>query len=143
MSEITNILNDRIGQLEKAMLYNFDEIDMPLKHRFLDGIYIREIFMPKGSLILSKQHKTRHPYVITEGVVSVWVNGGEEVLLQAPFEGITEPGTRRILYVHEDCRWYTFHLNPDNEDLEQIEERIIEKHENLLINRKYNLISHV
>lgn len=135
MNELTTISNERIDQLEKVMVDNFDEIDCPLKHIFLDGVYIREIFMAKNSLVTSKIHLTRHPFVVTEGVVSVWINGGKELLIEAPYEGITEPGTRRILYCHTDVRWTTLHLNPDNEDLESIEERIIEKHDNLLINK--------
>lgn len=133
MTRLATIQNDRIDELEKVMVDNFKPGEFPLKHTFLDGVYIREIFMPKGSFITSKIHKTRHPFVVKEGVVSVWINGGKEVLISAPFEGITEPGTRRILYVHEDTTWVTLHLNPDNEDLEQIEDRIIEKHENLLL----------
>lgn len=140
MNELAQIPIEKIDQLEKVMVENFPIIDCPLIHRFIDGVYIREIFMPKGSLVSSKIHKTRHPYIVTEGVVSVWVNGGKEVLIKAPFDGITEPGTKRILYCHTDVRWATFHLNPDNEDLEGIENRIIEKHENKLLTEKYKLI---
>lgn len=121
---------DKIDMLERCMVDKFPVIECPVTHRFLDGIYIREIFMPKGSLVSSKIHRTRHPYVIREGVVSVWVNGGKEIVLSEGYEGITEPGTKRILYCHTDVIWTTLHLNPDNEDLEAIEERIIEKHIN-------------
>lgn len=95
--------------------------------------------MPKGSLVTSKIHKTRHPFVVMEGAVSVWLNGGKEVLINAPFTGITEPGTRRVLYCHTNVRWATFHLNLDNEDLEAIENRIIEKHENKLLTTKLQI----
>jgi hypothetical protein len=38
------------------------------------------------------------------------------------------------LYVIEDCVWTTYHLNPTNtQDVAEIEERIIEKHENPFI----------
>ena len=30
-------------------------------------------------------------------------------LLTAWHHGITYPGTRRVLFIHEDCRWTTFH----------------------------------
>ena len=46
---------------------------------------------------------------------------------------ITEPGTRRVLYIWEDTIWATVHSNPDDENLEQIEDRIIEKHINPLL----------
>ena len=126
-------IDERIDELEKAMVDNFEVIDCPLNHRFTDGLYVREIFMPAGSLITSKIHKTQHQYFILKGSVSVWIDGGEEHFIEAPYIGVTEPGTRRVLYVWEDCIWATSHPNPGNETLEQIEERIIEKRDNHLI----------
>lgn len=125
--------DEKIDELEAVMLENFPIIDCPLVHRFTEGLYVREIFMPAGSLITSKIHKTQHQYFILKGAVSVWIDDGEEIYLEAPYIGVTEPGTRRALYVWEDCIWATSHPNPDNETLEQIEERIIEKHDNPLL----------
>lgn len=86
-------------------------VECPLVHRFTPGLYVREIFMPKGALIVSKIHRTEHPYVISKGKVSVWTEGGV-LHLSAPHCGITKPGTRRVLYIHEDCVWTTFHPGP-------------------------------
>jgi hypothetical protein len=92
-------------------------IEMPLVHRFTPGMYIREIHMPKGALVVSRIHRTEHPYVISKGRVVVWVENVGMVRLQAPYTGITQPGTRRVLYILEDCIWTTFHAtdktNPD------------------------------
>lgn len=132
--EITEkTMNERVDELEVAMVDNFPIIHCPVTHRFTDGMYVREIFMPAGSLITSKIHKTQHQYFVLKGKVSVWIDEGIEQIIEAPFIGITEPGTRRVLYIHEDCIWATSHPNPDNETVEQIEERIIEKHDNLLL----------
>jgi hypothetical protein len=125
--------NEKIDELESTMVENFPLVDCPLIHRFTEGLYTREIFMPAGSLITSKIHKTQHQYCVLKGAVSVWIDEGEEQYIEAPYVGITEPGTRRVLYVWEDCIWITSHPNPNNENLEQIEERIIEKHDNPLL----------
>jgi hypothetical protein len=122
-----------IDELEATMLNNFSMINCPLVHRFTEGLYVREIFMPAGSLITSKIHKTQHQFFILQGAVSVWDNDGQEVYYEAPYIGITEPGTRRVLYIWEDCIWATSHPNPNNETVEEIEERIIEKHDNPLL----------
>lgn len=99
----------------------------PLKHRFVDGAYVREIFMPKGTLLTSKIHKLRHPYFIMKGDCSVLTEKGL-VRLKAPYHGITEPGTKRVLYIHEDTIWITVHTNPSNtKDLKRIEKRVIAK----------------
>jgi len=126
----------KIDELESMIIDNFPLVDCPLVHRFTEGLYVREIFMPAGSLITSKIHKTQHQYFILKGAVSVWIDEGVEQYLEAPYIGVTEPGTRRVLYVWEDCIWATSHPNPDNENLEQIEERIIEKHDNPLLSEE-------
>jgi len=126
-------MDEKVDQLEAYMVENFPIINCPLVHRFTEGLYVREIFMPAGSLITSKIHKTQHQYFILKGSVSVWIDEGEEIFLEAPYIGVTQPGTRRVLYVWEDCIWATSHPNPDNETLEEIEERIIEKHDNPLL----------
>ena len=80
--------------------------------------------MPKGTLIISKIHKTEHPFVIVKGKVSVWVEGIGTVTYTAPYVGITKPGTRRVLYIHEDCSWLTFHAT-DKTTPEEVEADVI------------------
>lgn len=129
--ELNNEVSE-IDQLEKVMLDNFPMVECPLTHRFTDGLYVREIFMPAGSLITSKIHNTQHQYFVLKGKVVVWIDG-EEQIIEAPHIGITEPNTQRVLYVVEDCIWATSHPNPNNETVEQIEERILAKHDNVLL----------
>lgn len=95
--------------LEVAMLKHGTPIEFPLVHRWTPGLYIREIFMPAGSLLTSKIHKTTHPFVISRGRASVWTETDGWVELAAGHHGITQPGTRRLLYIHEDTTWTTFH----------------------------------
>ena len=115
----------RVDEIELAVA-GLPPIDTPVKHIFTPGLYAREIFMPAGALVVSKIHKTEHPYVVSRGRVSVWTEEDGVVEVSAPFTGITKPGTRRVLYVHEDCVWTTFHV-ADEDSVEAIEERIIEK----------------
>lgn len=131
MSEVVKHIN--IDAIEKIIADNNNPIELPLVHRFTDGIYVREIFMPKGTLLTSKIHKTRHQFMVLKGEVSVLDEQGNEVRITAPHIGITEIGTRRVLYIHEDCIWATIHANPDNENEVEIEARIIEPHDNELL----------
>lgn len=126
-----------VDEIEVAM-QGYKEVECPLVHRFTPSMYIREIFMPAGSLITSKLHRTEHPFTISKGAVSVLtIEGGyikDELLLEAPYTGITKPGTRRVLYIHEDTVWTTYHYNESNEtDVSKIEERIIEPYVNPLL----------
>jgi len=108
-------------------------------------MYIREIFMPAGSLITSKVHKTEHPYIVSYGKVAVSIDSNDWIEITAPYTNITKPGTRRVLYILEDCIWTTFHridgmkseyneLNDDEKEniVKEIEEKILEPHVNYL-----------
>ena len=137
--------DDRLDELEVAMLENFEPVHCLTTHKFTDGMYIREIFMPAGSLITSKIHKTEHPYIVSYGKVAVSIDGDDWNEITAPYTGITIPGTRRVLYIIEDCIWTTFHridgmkseyneISDEEKEkiVEKIEENILEPHLNYL-----------
>jgi hypothetical protein len=119
----------------EANLSQIEQAELPVEHEFHPGLYVRTIFMPAGSMIVSKIHNTEHPYVVTEGQCLVWTAEKGAVHIMAPHRGITVPGTRRILFILEDCVWTTYHPISAEEfgDLKLIEERIIKKHDNPLI----------
>ena len=135
------------------MVNNFPPVECPLIHRFTKGMYIREIFMPKDSLITSKIHNTNHPFVVSQGAVAVAIDGDNWQEIQAPYTGITQAGTRRVLIILEDTTWITFHPLPyitgdenefnDEEKLklvEKIEDEILSKYENLLLYKEQDLL---
>jgi hypothetical protein len=97
----------------------------PLKHSFVDGAYVREIFLPKNMLFVTKIHKKSHPYFIMRGDVSVLTELGIE-RLKGPLSGITHAGTKRVIYTHEDTVWITVHVTKET-DLEKIEKEVIAK----------------
>src|SRR6266576_3496515 len=99
---------NRVDRME-AICAKLPQVDMPLVHRFTPGLYIREIRMPAGALVISKRHKTEHPFVISMGKVDVWTAGKGVERITAPFTGITKPGTRRVIAIIEDTIWTTFH----------------------------------
>ena len=99
----------------------------PLTHNFAEGMYIRQITMPKGILFVTKIHKFSHPAFILSGDVSVLEEGGAR-RVKAPASFITPPGTKRIVYTNEETVWTTVHLNPNNHrEIDKIEEEIIAK----------------
>jgi hypothetical protein len=97
----------------------------PLKHTFVDGAYVREIFLPKGMIFVTKIHKKTHPYFILKGDVSVLTEEGPK-RIKGPLQGITKAGTKRVIYTHEDTVWITVHVTNET-DLKKIEEEVIAK----------------
>ncbi len=115
-----NIKNSSIGLVGKEL-----EKVNPLKHSFADGCYIREIFNPKGELIVTKIHKITHPFFLMQGDMSILTENGVK-RIKAPYHGITPAGTKRIIYTHEDCVFVTVHVTKET-DLAKIEEEVIAK----------------
>ena len=97
----------------------------PLKHSFADGCYIREIFNPKGELLVTKIHKVSHPFFLMKGDMTILMEDGIK-RIKAPHYGITSAGTKRIIYCHEDCIFVTVHAT-ELTDIAKIEEEVIAK----------------
>ena len=100
-----------------------EESNCPVTHRFTKGCYLREIFMPKDTLIIGKIHATQHFNVILKGDVTVYTAEGKE-RIKAPHTFISEAGVQKVVYMHEDCIWQTLHVT-DSIDLEEIEKEVI------------------
>lgn len=121
--EVVNRLEKQIAQLPP--------VEMPVVHRFTHGpdgkvnLYTRQIFMPAGTILTSKIHKTEHQYIVSQGSAAVRDNDGAWTMINAPYHGITQPGTRRALFIVADCIWTTMHV-VDTDNLEEIEKKLIE-----------------
>ena len=112
---------NKIKQFEKAVEVfckktNQEEFNKKLKgetegaitHNFADGQYIRTAVAPKDTLVSTKIHAKNHPFFLMKGDISIFSEEGVK-RIQAPFHAITEAGTKRILYVHEECIFITVH----------------------------------
>lgn len=124
-----------IDALEKLMLDELEPATEELEHVHTPGLYGRKWDAKAGTLWVTRKHKVEHQFVILKGAVSVWVDG-EEIFYEAGYNGITKPGTRRVLYVWEDVTWMTFHPNPDNMNEEDFVELVTEKHDNKLFSKE-------
>lgn len=118
----------KILELEAAMLAMPEKlIHIEPKHYFVPGIYMREIFIPKGTTLTGHIHKTEHMCVLSLGDVSV-ITGDGIKRVQASTVIHSSPGVKRVLHAHEDSVWINVHHNPSNErDLEKIEEIFVAK----------------
>ena len=125
-----------------------DSYICPLKHSFSDGIYVREIFIPKDMLLTGKIHKHSHPNFLLKGEVEVFTEFGGIEKLIAPQSIISKAGTKRVVKTITDTIWITVHANPTNtQDLEKLEKIIIaesyEEYENHLLYPKLNFLGKV
>jgi hypothetical protein len=128
----TGMLWERIAEFRQqikivpgALEHHTPEMEevMPLKHHIKDGVYTREIFMPKGMVVISFIHKTNHPSFFMSGEMSIITDKAEVKRIKAPMVLQTEMGTQRIAYMHEDCVWACVYRT-DAETVEEAEKEL-------------------
>jgi len=106
-------LDDRLDRWE-AFVSDKPQVECPLRHTYPEGMYVREIFAPAGSIITSRIHRFDHPFFLLKGKLTVISETEGLATYTAPAHGITLPKTRRAIFIHEDTVWVTVHLNLDN-----------------------------
>ena len=102
-----------------------DSKEIPIEHFFMDGVYVRQMTMYKGTVVVGAIHKHLHMCFLLKGHLSVASRQGVKEYI-APCFIIAEPGEQRVLYALEDSLWFNTHKNPSNtSDVEQLEKEIV------------------
>lgn len=127
----------KVDELAAAMR-QMPQAEIPVTHRFLDGIYVREVFMPRGTVVVGKIHKNEHIAIISKGRATVLTEDGLKEI-KAPYTFKSQPGVRRALVIHEDMVWTTIHRS-DETDLDRLEEQLIAKDFAALTNDEVELL---
>jgi len=117
-------LKDKISEFESEMA-RLPQLEIKTTHYFSKGVYAREIFIPKGSILVGKIHKHENLNILSQGDISVLsIDGAQR--LKAPATIVSSPGVKRVAYAHEDTVWTTIH-GTDETDIEKIEDAFIAK----------------
>jgi hypothetical protein len=115
----------RIEELEEYML-NQEQVEIPVTHLQAEGMYCREITIPKGTIAIGHAHSEDFIEIVSKGKMLLYSPGKEPIEVKAPHTGIGKAGKRKIGYALEDTVWTTFHHTHET-DIKKIEERIIVK----------------
>ena len=95
---------------------------VPTTHSFSKGLYIREMKIPKGVIVMGKIHKYDHPNFLMKGEIMIICPEGE-MLLKAPMHFISSAGTQRMGLALEDTVWVTVHENTEDlRDVKRLED---------------------
>jgi hypothetical protein len=114
----------RVMRLEDA-LRQLPQLEEQVTHHFSPGVYVRELFIPKGAILTGKIHRHAHLNIVPRGDISVLTEHGIK-RVTGPCTLMSSPGIKRAGYAHEDTIWMTVHANPDDErDLAKLEARFI------------------
>lgn len=116
---------EQITKLQEAML----PIQCPQPdptHFFAPGMYLRELTVPAGMLLVGKIHKHTHFLVVTKGRAEVISEFGRAIV-EPGHISVSQAGVKRVVLALEDTQFITIHLNStDTEDLTVIEAEHIE-----------------
>ena len=99
--------------------------NFPLKHTFADGIYIRQMDMQAGSVVIGAIHNHLHAWFLLTGSLAVVTEDTTEEFI-SPCYVLATPGSKRVIYALEDSIFVNVHKNPDNiKDIKKLEDEIV------------------
>ena len=126
----------KILDFQSMLVNDADEVNIvthqdskifPLKHTFADGIYVRQMSMNPGSVVVGAIHKHLHVWFLLTGHISVVTEEVTEDYI-APCYVVATPGTKRVIYAHKESIFVNIHKNPTNtQDIQQLEKDIVAK----------------
>ena len=136
--EITLNKREEIQSLQELLINNADgdniegdgkniihSKNFPLKHTFADGVYIRQMDMKAGSIVIGAIHNHLHVWFLLTGHLAVATEDSIEEFV-APCYVLAEPGSKRVIYAMEESIFVNVHKNPNNiKDIKKLEDEIV------------------
>ncbi len=121
---------ETVISLEKKMLDSDNPLivkgnsdSFPLTHSFSDGVYIREMSMLEGGIVIGKIHNRSHTWFLMKGKLKI-ANEDGVATYSAPTYVNAKSGAKRVIIALEDSVFVNVHPNPDNitniDELERI-----------------------
>lgn len=124
-----SFLEQQIGTLY-ASAKEYPQIQCEEKHHFGPNIYIKEVTMPAGSLIIGKHHRMEHLCNMMSGRMIVVDSDGNRSELIAPMTFMAKPG-RKIAYIIETVVFQNIYSTSET-DIEKLENMLVDNSKELL-----------
>jgi len=94
-------------------------------HHFSDGLYAKEVRVPKGSFLVKHVHPFSHLSILAKGSVRL-TDGEEGFILHAPACINIKANQVHSIVSLEDCVWFCIHATEET-DANNIDKVLIEK----------------
>ena len=105
-----------ITRLKDALLaLPTGKIEMPVEHIFARGMYVRKLFIPKGTLLVGKIHKQECVNIVSKGDISVLTESGS-MRIQAGFHIVSPAGIQKVGFAHEDTIFTNVFLTDETDE---------------------------
>jgi len=110
--------------LEKE-LSKLPQLEAPLVHTFSGGVYIRQMLIPRNSLIIGKRHRFETCNILMEGTLLLYMGKDKEPQrIDGPFMFTSPPGTKKMALCLDEAIFLNIHPT-DKTDLAEIEKEFI------------------
>jgi len=111
-----------ILRIEKE-IEKMPQVTLPVEHYQVDGVYVRSLFLPAGTLLTGKIHNFENIAILAQGTIRV-SNGTDAYVLTAPHIMVDKPGVKRIGYAETDVTFITVHKTA-NTEIDDIEKELV------------------
>ena len=107
----------------QAMMATMPQVEGKTEHYHLDGVYVRSLFIPKGSLLTGKIHNYESIGILAQGTMRI-TNGSMAGVISAPYIVVDKPGIKRMGYAETDCTFINV-MRSDAKTLEELEDELV------------------
>jgi hypothetical protein len=118
-----SLLEKKIGTLYDTAVAQ-PQIQCEEKHHFGPNIYIKEVTMPAGSLIIGKHHRMEHLCNMVSGRMFILQDDGSKKELVAPMTFMAKPG-RKVAYIVETVVFQNIYSTSET-DIEKLENMCVD-----------------
>ena len=123
--QINDFLADQVNkdiEILEAEMFKHEQVEIPVEHLFVNGMYARKIIIPKGTMLTGRVHKFGYIDIMLSGDITVATPDGiKRFTGYNVFEGFA--GRKRAGCAHEDTHWITVH-NTDVTEPDGIEDHL-------------------
>ena len=89
-----------LGELLKSK--RDPRVTLDAEHYFIEGVYVRSLFIPAGTVLVGKIHNKETISILTKGTLQV-TNGDAIKVVTAGHIVVEQPGVKRAGYALTDC----------------------------------------
>ena len=114
MPEILRIQNE---------LRQMPQVHLPVTHHMIDGVYVRCMHIPAGTMLTGKIHKSENIAILAQGRLRV-ADANKAVVMEGVRIIIDNPGVKRLGYAETDVVFITVH-KVEGTTIEQIEKELV------------------
>jgi hypothetical protein len=118
-----SLLEKKIGTLYEATAAQ-PQVQCEEKHHFGPNIYIKEVTMPAGALIIGKHHRMEHLCNMVSGRMFILQDDGSKKELVAPMTFMAPPG-RKVAYIVETVVFQNIYSTSET-DIEKLENMCVD-----------------